>query len=303
VIHDRVFRYSGGASMTADPRGVLLALACAVSFGVAPAMTRLAYMAGADVFTISTVRFVAGVVGVAGLILVARSAMRLSPRANWGALGLGLISSATSLGYMGAIFYIPASLAVLIFYTFPLFVAVGARWSEGEPLTLTKIVGLLVAFIGLAIALGVTFDGLDPVGVALAGMAAVGAAVHVLAVSPVARWAGGQTLPVSLRSMAVAMVVNLGLLAAQGGPAWPTGMAGWLGFAGATVFFTFGVTLMYATVSRLGPVTTSVLLNLEPLVAIVTAVLLLGEPFGPQQSLGAALVLGAVLWVQLRRRA
>lgn len=291
------------AKIASDPSGVILCVLCAVAYGVAPAMTRLAYMSGADVFTASTGRFVAGVLGVAGLIILTRGAMRVPARANWGALGLGLISSATSLGYMGAIFFIPASLAVLIFYTFPLFVAVGARWSEGEPLTRIKFVGLAVAFTGLAIALGVTVDGVNPVGVGLAGLAAVGAAAHVLAISHVARWAGGATLPLSLRSMTVAMVVNAALLTGQGGPSWPMGTPGWLGLAGSIVFFTLGVTLMYATIARLGPVRASVLLNIEPLVAIVTAVLLLGEPFGLQQSVGAALVLGAVIWVQLRRRA
>ena len=288
--------------MTDNRHGIVLALLCAFSFGVAPAVTRLAYMAGTDVFTASAGRFIAGVVGVAGLIVLTRGAMRLSARANWGALGLGVISSITSLGYMGAIFYIPASMAVLIFYMFPIVVAFGARWTEGEPITWVKLVGLVVAFIGLGIALGVTFEGLSPLGVGLAALASVGAAAHVLAISHVARWAGGATLPISLRSMTVAMVVSVSLLAGQGGPAWPVGTAGWLGLAGSILFFTLGITLMYATVARLGPVTTSVILNLEPLVAIVTAVLLLGEPFGLQQSMGAALVLRAVLWVQLRRR-
>jgi drug/metabolite transporter (DMT)-like permease len=289
--------------MTGAPRGLLLAVLCGVSYGLAPALTRLAYMAGTDVFTVTAGRFVAGVVALTALVMLARSANRLSARANWGSLGLGLLSSVTSLGYMGAIFFIPASLAVLIFYSFPLVVAFAARWTEGEPLTSAKFVGLAVALLGLAIALGVTFEGLDPIGIVLGFVAALGAAGHMLAVSHVARWAGGATLPISLRSMWVAMLVSVVLLALQGGPSWPEGLSGWLGLASSTVFFTLGITLMYAAVARLGPVRTSVLLNLEPLVAIVTAVLLLGEPFGLQQTVGAALVLGAVLWVQLRRQA
>src|SRR3546814_14457321 len=98
---------------------------------------------------------------------------------------------------MGSIFYIPASLAVLIFYTFPLLVAVGARWTEGEPVGGTKLVGLAVAFAGLAIALGVELGDLDPRGIALAGMAAVGAAATMLAISRVAAWAGGSPRPSS----------------------------------------------------------------------------------------------------------
>ena len=68
------------------------------------------------------------------------------------------------------------------------------------------------------------------------------------------------------------------------------------------IFFTGGITLMYAAVARIGPVRASRLLNFEPLVAIVAAFLLLDESFGAHQVAGAAMVLGAVLWVQLSRR-
>lgn len=283
-----------------DSRGVALTLLCAFSYGLAPAMARLAYEAGADVLTATTGRFLAGVIGIGALLALGRR-VRLSRRANLGAFGLGLISTVTSLGYMGAIFFIPASLAVLIFYTFPLLVALGARWTEGEPVTWSKLAGLAVALFGLAVALGVSLEGLDARGVALAGMAAFGAAAHVLAISRVAGWAGGATLPLNLRSMSVALTVSLVFLAVQGGPAWPSGATGWLGLFGTMLFFTGGITLMYAAVARIGPVRAAMLLNMEPLVAIVAAVLLLGESFGLRQALGAAMVIGAVLWVQLRR--
>lgn len=284
-----------------DPRGVALALLCAISYGVAPSMARLAYDAGADVPTATTARFVAGVLAVGMLVLISRRGLRLPARANWGSLGLGLLSTVTSLGYMGSIFFIPASLAVLIFYTFPLIVAVGARWTEGEPLGWHKLAGLAVAFAGLCVALGVELTQVDPRGLVLAGIAAFGAATHILAISRVAPLAGGSTLPLNLRSMSVALAFNAVLLAAHGGPAWPVGDIGWLGLGGTALFFTLGVTFMYAAVASLGPVRAAIIMNLEPLIAICAAILLLGEHFGLNQAVGAAMVLGAVAWVQLRR--
>jgi len=279
-----------------------LAVLCGCSYGVGPVAARLAYNAGSDVFTATTARFVAGVVGIGLLIWLGRRVMRLPARANWGSLGLGLLSTVTSFGYMGAVFFIPASLTVLIFYVFPLLVALGARWTEGEPLTGTKLIGLLVAFVGIAVALGVTFEHLDPRGLALAALAAVGAAVHVLAISKVARWTGGATLALNLRSMAVALAINAAaMMIWAGGPQWPQAPSGWAGLFGTMLCFTVGVTSMYAAVARLGPVRASIIMNLEPLVAIVAAIALLGEAFGPHQALGAVMVLGAVLWVQVRR--
>jgi drug/metabolite transporter (DMT)-like permease len=288
---------------TSDPRGLALVVLSACAYGIGPPMARLAYDAGADVLTANTARFVAGVCGIALLLWLGRIATRLPSRANWGSLGLGLISTVTSLGYLGSISFIPASLAVLIFYVFPLLVALGATWTEGEPLTWTKVGGLAVAFVGLGLALGVSFGQLDARGVALAAIAAVGAAAHMLAVSKVARWAGGATLPLNLRSMSVGLIITGVLLAWAGGPSWPAGGVGWTGLVGTMLCFTMGITLMYAAIARLGPVRTAIVLNLEPLVAIVASVLLLGEHFGLQQVAGAALVLGAVMWVQLRRLA
>ena len=115
--------------------GVALALLCASAYGLAPALARLAYTAGAGVLTATTARFVAGVIGVGLLVWLGRRAARLPLRAQLAACGLGLISTVTSLGYMGAIYFMPASLAVLIFYTHPVLVALGARWTEGDPLT------------------------------------------------------------------------------------------------------------------------------------------------------------------------
>src|SRR3546814_18476791 len=103
----------------ADPGGVALALACAVSYGVAPSMARLAYLAGTDVPTATTVRFVAGVLTIGALIVITRRPLRLPARENWGPLGLGLLSTLTSHRHMWSFLYIPPSLSLLIFFHFP----------------------------------------------------------------------------------------------------------------------------------------------------------------------------------------
>jgi len=286
----------------ADPRGVAFCLLSALSYGFAPVMAKLAYEAGAGVLTVTAGRFLMGALAIAALLTLGRRAWRLPARANWGAVGLGLATSVASLGYMAAVFYIPASLAVLIFYTFPLLVALGARWTEGEPITPVKLAGLCVAFVGLAVALGVSFGELDPRGVACAAAASVGAALHILAIGKVARWAGGAVLAVNVRSTTVGFAAMALLIAFDGGPQWPQGETGWFGLVATTVFFTGGITMMYAAVARIGPVRASMLFNFEPLVAIVAAIAVLGESFGAHQVVGAALVLGAVLWVQRSRR-
>ena len=84
-----------------------------------------------------------------------------------------------SAGYLGAVAYIPVSLAALIFYTFPFYVAVLASLTGREPMTRTKAAALVVAFAGLILALGPSFDELNWRGIAcgVAGSLAMGTAV------------------------------------------------------------------------------------------------------------------------------
>ena len=61
-------------------------------------------------------------------------------------------------------------------------------------------------------------------------------------------------------------------------------------------------TIWYTAVRDIGSARTSVYSNLIPIVAMMTAVLFLGEPLGPCQIIGAILVLAGVALTRLRLR-
>ena len=61
-------------------------------------------------------------------------------------------------------------------------------------------------------------------------------------------------------------------------------------------------TIWYTAVRDIGSARTSVYSNLIPIVAMMTAVLFLGEPLGPRQIIGAILVLAGVALTRLRLR-
>ncbi len=74
---------------------------------------------------------------------------------------------------LGAFAYMPVSLVVLIFYTFPLLTGLFAslldrRWPRG-----IEIVRIVVAFFGLALALDVSLGSLHPIGLGLSVLAAL----------------------------------------------------------------------------------------------------------------------------------
>jgi drug/metabolite transporter (DMT)-like permease len=78
---------------------------------------------------------------------------------------------------------------------------------------------------------------------------------------------------------------------------------GWLACL-AVVSTVASISLFFAGLRRVGPTTASILATVEPLVTVVLAFLAFGETLAPAQLAGGALVLAAVLVlnVRLRRR-
>jgi drug/metabolite transporter (DMT)-like permease len=109
-------------------------------------------------------------------------------------------------GYMASIAYIPVSLAALLFFTFPLLVGVFAAIAGQERMTILKTVALVVAFAGLALALGPSWASLDWRGVALALTASVVGALAYLFLTPVFR-------QYDLMAVSFACLIVLGALA------------------------------------------------------------------------------------------
>lgn len=66
-------------------------------------------------------------------------------------------------------------------------------------------------------------------------------------------------------------------------------------------FYCVAIVSMFTAVKWIGPVKTSLMMCVEPLVAISFAIVLLGERLTMQQLIGAALVIVAVVAVQRQR--
>ncbi|MFQ5955891.1 MAG: DMT family transporter [Kiloniellales bacterium] len=281
--------------------GIALMVCSAFALGLSPSLARFAYRDGIDVLTLATVRgLIAGAAILATLALLGRpvrpTAGTLAPY-----LGLGVAMTLTSYGYLGAIRYIPVGLAVLTFFTFPLLVGLISRFTEGAPLPWSRLVAIVTGFMGLVLVLGVSFETLDPRGIALALLAAVSVAVQITGGARLMR--RQSPMLVTGQMMLWAGVILAAGLAIAGGPQPPVSAVGWLATFGVAAAFMVGILCFFGGVSMIGPVPAAIIANLEPLVAISFAFLLLGEILEPLQLVGAALVIGAIVAGQLAGRA
>lgn len=272
--------------------GIALVLSGAAAFAISPTAARIAFDAGSNPLTVVTMRGVIGGVLLAGLLLALRQRLLPSRRALLVAAGAGLANAVVAYGALGAVYYIPVSLALLVFFTHPLLIAAIWHWRGRERLSPRRLgLGLLV-LAGLALALGTAFDNPDPTGLALSAMAAV-AVVCVIIAS-----ASAQREATSTQVNFVMTAVSAGVLLAATSlfSAWslPVGPAGWAGLIGTAFGVTFGLLGFLAAFRFIGPVRATMLSNVEPLLGILFAVALLGERLSLSQWCGVALVIAGL---------
>lgn len=287
--------------MGAPPRTALPLLGLVFSgamLGSGHVCARLAFTHGVSLLTAAAVRVSCAALIVAIVVLARRIRLAAPPRERLGALALGVFVTAQTLLVQVGVKHLPVTLALLLFYTYPLFTATVSGLIGAHAVTRRLMVSLLAAFAGLALVLGVTPGGVDTIGV----MGAVGAALvftGTLVLTP--RLAPGVAAPLrTLFTMAAGATILWSLAVGTDNVQWPATTIAWSGLAGLSLFYGMGIAGLFLLLPRLGPVQTAVVLNLEPVFVAIIAWVALGEALTPVQMAGAAIVVAAVIASQLR---
>ncbi len=292
-------RGSGPGPAPSPALGMLLAAVSASSYGLSITLARLAYNGGANPGTVMVLRYLIAVAVIAAVLRTLGWSFRPPGALHGSLVRLALGNFGVTLGYMTSILFIPVSLATVVFYTYPLMVVAVVPIVQNTRLGFRQFAAFGLAFTGLALALGPSLAVLDGRGVALALMAAVSAA-YVFIVSPRivgAYHAVGVSLYVNLAGVGLASL----FLAGAGGIQLPESAPGWAGLGGVSLFYVVGTLTMFLALQGAGSLRTSLIFNLEPVVVICAAAVLLGERLTPLQMAGVALVIAALTLASLAR--
>ncbi|NJM29080.1 MAG: DMT family transporter [Rhizobiales bacterium] len=288
--------------------GIVCALISAVFYGAIPNFSRAAYENGVP--PVESTFFRTSLIAVAfAIIAILQSQSFRVPRGAWSSLAVqSLATLVISVGYLASVQFIPVGLAVIVFFTFPVLILLAAPFAEGHAPEWTRIAVALIAFTGLAIAIGPNFDTLDWRGLALAGAASICGVLQFFSGRTISRYLAptvfGTLAHVIIwpATLAVAIYVGGGKLAfVPGGGASSTGIAFMmaLGAVYIAAYLTHMLSLRFAPASTVAP-----FFNLEPVVTTVIAATLLGERLALNQYAGGALVLAALVlsgWIGMRK--
>lgn len=253
--------------------------------------------AGVGVLTLAALRFVLLALLLGGWHLLRHRIRPFRPRDVAEMSGMGLLTGVITCANLLAIQHIPVSVATLVFYTYPLMTVALALVVFREPVSKAVVLCMAFALAGLGVALQVQFDTLSPTGIAWSTLAAVSsAALFVWSRVLMTRVSAMELTMVSAASGGIALFVLLAILDVW---ALPTTAEALVTTTLVSALFVIAYSTMYAAVAAAGPVNTSMLMNVEPVVAIGAAVVLLGERLTGAQVVGALLVVSAITIMQL----
>ncbi|MCZ6586513.1 MAG: DMT family transporter [Alphaproteobacteria bacterium] len=275
-----------------DLLAIALVLGFTVSFALTNTTARLAFIGGSDPLTVANARFTFTTLALVVILWATGARFSLPRRDAYVAIALGVVTAVYSFAILSAIEKLGVSLAVLIFFLFPLFTSLIVAVMGWEKLTNTTMVAAVIAFAGLALTLGVDSENLAVNGIIYGLIGAFGLAVVSAVSSRVIR--SGDSRPVTLYIVTTAAIVFIALSLFRGDFQLPQTSEGWVGYVGTSVFYAIGIIIYFATIAFIGPAKTALFSYVEPLFTMAAAFVFLGELLMPLQIVGALIVVGAL---------
>ena len=282
--------------------GVLLIIFSAVGFGLMPIFALAAYRGAVNIPTLLFLRFTASAVllflclfaGGGGISVKWRQLIALF------VMG-GIFYALQSTFYFYALKHLSVSLTAILLYTYPILVALLSLAVERERLTVRVALAIPLCFAGLALALGVSLDRIDLLGVLLAFGAAFIYSCYIITGNRLVR-----QVPCLTTSAFVALFAALSFLVAglsQGSLSFDFSAGAWLPITGIVICSTvLAILAFFKGLELIGSTSASVLSMFEPIVTIGLCVAFLEERLSAGQILGVAAVLGGSLLVILGGR-
>lgn len=282
--------------------GGALTLAGAILFGVVVVLASMLADRGVPVWATLALRFgtasmiLAGVLAALGRPLVPEAGERA------GVVLLAVLGYAVEASFFfAALGHGTAAAITLLFYTYPVVVAIGS-WlvlRRGAPPRRT-VVALVLASTGVAVVVGVGGSlVIEPLGVVLSLTSAVIISGYMLGADVVLR----RTQPLT-SSMWVSGAASLALFAASfatGRWRTPVGWAEWGPILGMGIATAGAFVCLLAGIRRIGAERTSIVSSAEPLATAVLAWMLLDQSVGIGVAVGGVLILAAAVVASLGR--
>jgi len=231
-------------------------------------------------------------------VLVARRVPKI--RSRWRSfLLLGFINAAVPFSLISAAeIHLTASLAAILNSTTVMFTAIVAALWMGDPLTVRKLVGIILGIVGVTALVG--WDPLPLTGAVLLSVAAMLLASLGYALGGTYAkhsFSGIPPIGMAIGQLTAATALLLPFSAVSVPERAPSLVVALCVLALALLSTVAAYLIYFRLITNVGPTSTSTVTLLVPVFGLLFGVLLLDEPFGPGTLVGLVLILSSVVLI------
>ncbi len=273
--------------------GIIFALITAIGLGAITTQAKIFYADNGNAMTLMLTRFLVSVLVFGLLIASRRLVFNIDRHQRLPVFMLGFVWSGAMICYLLSVESISVSLAVLVLYTYPLLVLAYSVLSQQVSPSPLLVSIFCLAFLGLYLALSGGPVKLNSSGLLFSSLAALGAAYTFIKGARIAPLLNPLVMTFWINLVGLAMIVPLVYTQFS----LSTATIGLIALTAATLFYLVAILCQFEALARLPATTAAFILNLEPVVSILLAAMILQEHLSGMQWLGVALVVSGLFVV------
>jgi drug/metabolite transporter (DMT)-like permease len=281
--------------------GAIQVILSAIGYGMLGVFGKRAYAAGLQSGELLALRFVLATSLLWIYVLIARrDVLRIEIKNLAACVCLGLFGyTVFSTLYFRALEGLSVALTVLLLYTYPVMVSLGAYFLFRERITRAQVLALPILACGLVMLLWSDLAIVNRVSIALAIGAAAFYAAYILVSSRILKSIDALSAGLFIVTTATAALVLLSPSSLKHVTELNRGAI--TSIVGLAIFSTVGPMILFLSgLEKLTSTEASLLSTIEPLTATIAAAVILNDVLSPNQIAGGALILVALVVSSLK---
>ena len=268
---------------------------CRNFFGFVGPVTKIAFNLGVGLSLAIPLRYLIATILIGPFIFKNKPTIKMYKEQFWLLMILSGASILLTTGLLISVKRIDASLAILIFCTYPIIVLVASMLLGKEKIDLKIKLVFIITFAGLFLVLGPSFKNLNAIGVIAGVIASIGASIIILTNQ---KLSNKNIDPIHINAfinlfnsiffiivILLFFKININI-----------SLNAWIMILISSFCYAIAFFLQLSAIPRIGQSKTALLLYTEPTVAVLASIFLLKEILNLYQSLGAIIVISSLIY-------